>query len=53
MSEPVMQARRLVKRYQQGPREIVVLDELELVRNQKKTVIKFLNEQITLKLMLD
>jgi lipoprotein-releasing system ATP-binding protein len=29
MSEPVMQARRLVKRYQQGPREIVVLDELD------------------------
>lgn len=29
MNEPVLQARRLVKRYQQGPREIVVLDELD------------------------
>src|SRR6056300_107839 len=29
MNEPVMQARRLVKRYRQGPREIVVLDELD------------------------
>ena len=30
MSEPVMRAEGLVKRYWQGPREIVVLDELEL-----------------------
>ena len=30
MSEPVMRAEGLVKRYRQGPREIVVLDELEL-----------------------
>ena len=30
MSEPVMRADSLVKRYRQGPREIVVLDELEL-----------------------
>jgi len=30
MSEPVMRAEGLVKRYRQGLREIVVLDELEL-----------------------
>ena len=31
MNEPVMEAKRLVKCYQQGSREIVVLDELDFI----------------------